>query len=194
MAIFSDYVRKRVPFLGGTVELEIRALDKAEAPDFRARAQAFRAEYAEETQRRPDETDDEYRPRLAAALKRLDDFFDQVFSQTLTTKTGEVKGYYVRLVEPLINEDDDARSIRTMAELLARAPRTFKHAVLYELNDLIEDDFLGNSSGSPSTSTSAAGPKSSGSPAPTTEPSATSPSSSTATEAIAPAVSSTPAG
>ncbi len=192
MATFSDYVRRKVPFLGATVELDIRALSIKEAPEFVTAARALQNRWAVESERRTDEKDEDYEPRLKALFDDLDGHTFKVMGRTIQTKRGE-RGYYVRLVEPLVNEDDDTK-IEDCAALAERGGRMFRMAVMAEISSLAEvDPFLGNSSGSPSTSTAATGPNISESPASITDASACSPSSSTATAPISLVTSSTPA-
>jgi hypothetical protein len=191
--IFSDYVRTKLPFMGGVIELDLRALDKMEAPAFRGKARDLQERSSECFVRREGESDESYGQRIRDGLEQLEAFFLEVFTATIPTKRGE-QGYYLRLPGGVIeNEDDDTRSIRSARELYDRATRTFKEAVLLEIGSLIEDDPLGNLPGSPSTSSSAAGPTFTDVPAPTTELSATSTSSSTATAPTSPGESSSPA-
>jgi hypothetical protein len=156
MATFSDYVRRKVPFLGGTVELDIRALSVTEAPAFVSAARALQERWVSDSERRKDEKDEDYEPRLKALFADLDAHVLGVMGKTISTKKGE-KGYYVRLAEPLVNDDDETaiEDCRTLGE---RGGRMFRMAVMAEISSLAEvDPFLGFSSGSPSTSTSAAG-------------------------------------
>lgn len=190
MAIFSDYVRRVIPFLGGTVALDIRALDKAEAPDFKADAERIKKLWGS-SDRLPDEPEAAFVVRLQQLLGEIESYLRGVFTREKQTKTG-VKGYYVRLAEVLENEDDDERSIRTCAQLFERGDLVFRFRVVTEIAELADvDPLLGNSSGSPSTSSVATSPNTSAEAANTTaESGSTSPS--TATAASAPGESSTP--
>jgi len=191
---FSDYVTRKVPFLGGVVELQLRALDKGEAAAYRAEVRDLQARYSEGNTRREGEDDATFEARLAAEIQKVHAFTFDIFTRTMKTKGGE-KGYYLRFAGPLVNEDDETRNITTAAQLHERGGTIFHQAVVAELGSLLEDEPLGNSSGSPSTSTVAAGQPtpSTDAVATTTVPLAISPASSTATVPMSPAESSSPA-
>jgi len=194
MATFSNYVRKTVPFLAGTVQLDIRALSVTEAPDFKERVEAVNAQWQEASKRREGESeeDESYAERIRKALQIEQDFILGLLDRAMPTKSGP-KPYYARMVEPLVN-DDEEQTINNLRDLALRGGRKFRLAVLAEISSLAEvDPFLGNSSGSPSTSTTATGPNTSDSPVSITDVSACSPSSSTATAPISLVQSSTPA-
>jgi hypothetical protein len=166
---FSDYVKRTVPFLGGTVDLEIRALDKKEAPDFQEKVRGVQTRWASEHVRKEGETDEQYAPRVRVFFEEVDRFCEEVFSRTIETKNG-TKGYFVRLPEPLVNEDDETRTIKDVCGLFSRGGRMFGLAILMEIASLAEvDPLMGKGSSSPSTSTVVAGPPSSEDPATTTE-------------------------
>lgn len=191
MATFSDYVAKTLPFLGGTVQLKIRALSAKESPEFVRGTKAMQARW-KESERLPDERDETYLPRLQAVTIEMDAYVNGILGKTMDTKSGP-KGYYVRLIEPLVNEDDDSKITHCVA-LGERGGTLFRMAVIAELASLADvDPFLGNSSGSPSTSTVAAGLTTSVDPATTIGESGCSPSFSTATAPTAPDESSSQA-
>ncbi len=171
MATFSDYVKRTVPFLGGTVDLEVRALSSKEAPAFVHRTQALQKRWVEESERRPEEGDQEYQVRLSALFAELDAQVLEVMGRTYERPKGKgTKGYYVHLPAPLVNEDDDEKTITDCRTLAERGGRMFRMAVMSEIASLADvDPFLGNSSGSPSTSTAAAGLPISVSPANSTD-------------------------
>lgn len=177
---FSDYVKKTLPFMGGTIDLELRALDVDEAGDFRR----LLMERFEMGQRKEGESEEEFEKRLVAYMPSWDKTCREVFSRTYTTKKGEVRGYYVRLPEPWEHDEDPDRNITDGASLWRRSTREFRLAVMMEIAGLAAvQEEEGKSSGSPSTSTVAAGPSISSSSTPAIIPdTACSPSASTAPE------------
>lgn len=182
MAIFSDYVTKTVPFLGGTVALKVRALSVKESPEFVAGVKAAQERWAATADRRKDESDEAYAERLSAVQHELDQYIYGVMGRTVQTKNGP-KGYYVRLVEPLENEDDGTK-IEDCVALAQRGGLLFRMAVMAEISSLADvDRYLGNSSGSPSTSTVATGQSISASPA-TSTPTCETPSTATVTPIV----------
>jgi len=151
---FSDYVKRTLPFMGGTIDLELRALDVDEAGDFKR----VLMERFEMGQRRDGETDVDFEKRLIAYMPAWDKTCREVFSRTYVTKKGEKRGYYLRLPEIWEHDEDDSKNITDGATLHRRSTREFRLAVMMEIAGLAavqEED--AKSSGSPSTSTVEAG-------------------------------------
>lgn len=176
--VFSNYVPETLPFLGGTVDLLLRALGPSEARQFRAAVM----KRFEDISKHDDETDEQHEARIAARLPEWNEFVRQTFCRTYVTKKNETKGYYIRLAEPLESDEDEDGDIVDGATLYARAPHDFRFQVMLKLVNLAAlGDTDSKSSGSLSTSTVEAGRPSASSATPVTIPAtASSPSVSTA--------------
>jgi hypothetical protein len=177
---FSDYVKKTLPFMGGTIDLDLRALDVDDAGDFKR----LLMERFEMGERKEGETDEQFEKRLLAYMPAWDKTCREVFSRTYTTKKGEKRGYYLRLAEVWEHDEDESKNISDGPSLWRRSTREFRLAVMMEIAGLAAvQEEEGKSSGSPSTSTVAAGPSTSSSSTPAITPdTACSPSASTAPE------------
>jgi hypothetical protein len=164
-ATFSRWVPFSLALFDGEAKLKLRAFNKREAPEFKRAVSG----HFEGIGKREDETDAEHSARADVALERW-----RVLTRDAFAK-------YVKVVEPM---DIDGELVENGAQLYDEAPGDFSMRVMLKLAELASlGDTEGKSSGSPSTSTVAAGPStdSSGSPA-TTPAIACSPTSSTVVE------------
>lgn len=167
---FSDYVPVTVPYRFGTVDLKVRALNVGESAEFKAQAVAMLNLWQAEGQPVEGESEDAATSRLKGLFADLDAYFRGIFGRVLQTKSGP-RPYYVRLPEPIENEDTGEK-YETALDLYnvgGAVGRAFGFAVITEIHGHADlDAHLGNSSGSPSTSTAAAGQPISESPASST--------------------------
>lgn len=162
--IFSRYVPTTIPLFGVDVKLKLYAFDKAEGPAFQARVKS----HFEGLGTRDGESEADAEKRALHTLKEWQGLCRETFSAV----DSKGRGKFVRLVEPLIDEEDESRTeISTGAQLYDIAPGDFHQAVMVRLASFASlSDTEGKSFGSPSTSTVATGQStdSPASPAPST--------------------------
>lgn len=135
--IFSRWVPVTLPFLAGEIALRLRAFDSREAPAFKRAVQDYFASLVQ----KEGETDEAHNKRVEIMLPAWHALVRDTFER------------FVRVVEPLEDEDDPTVKITDGASLYKQAPGDFYNAVMIRLAGLASlGDTEGNSSGSHSTS------------------------------------------
>jgi hypothetical protein len=145
---FSRWVPASFPFFDTTVKVKLRAFDKREAPAFKARV----TERFAGVERLDGESEADHAARADAALERWKAFTRETFVK------------YVRVAEPLMNEED-GESVIDGQSLYDIGTGDFHLAVMVKLGELASlGDTEGKGSASPSTSTVDQASQSSASP------------------------------